>query len=213
MPSLSLPTIDPSTLDDLIYFSRTGDLPSLTETITSLSTARSTTPLQILLSALDPSTQNTLLHYPSANGSIEVLEYLLSLLSSPSPSPSQPSQEPLFVNTQNSAGNTPLHWAALNGHLACVKALVGKGADPGVLNGAGKDTVFEAENGGKEGGRAVVEWLEREGKNLEKGIRRGGEGGEGEEVSLGDGEEERGGGRNGAPTLDKPDGDGDKVVK
>lgn len=33
------------------------------------------------------------------------------------------------VNVQNEEGNTPLHWGALNGHLAVVEILVKNGAD------------------------------------------------------------------------------------
>lgn len=33
------------------------------------------------------------------------------------------------VNIQNEQGNTPLHWGALNGHLAVVEILVKNGAD------------------------------------------------------------------------------------
>lgn len=50
-----------------------------------------------------------------------------------------------FVNHRNYSGNTPLHWAALNTHLACVKALVEAGADIAVKNDAGHDAVFLAE--------------------------------------------------------------------
>jgi ankyrin repeat protein len=56
----------------------------------------------------------------------------------------------------NTSGNTPLHWASLNGHLEAVKLLVQAGADPGVTNRAGHDAVYEAEVNGKE---QVVEWL------------------------------------------------------
>lgn len=68
---------------------------------------------------------------------------------------------------QNSAGNTPLHWASLNGHLDAVKALVGAGADPALRNGTGHDAIYEAEVGGKD---EVVSWLLKEGKGLEKGL-------------------------------------------
>jgi ankyrin repeat protein len=50
-----------------------------------------------------------------------------------------------FVNHRNYSGNTPLHWAALNTHLECVKALVEAGADIAVKNDAGHDAVFLAE--------------------------------------------------------------------
>lgn len=79
-----------------------------------------------------------------------------------------------------------MHWAALNGHLGAVKALVGGGADVGVLNGRGQDAVFAAEGGGRE---EVGGWLLREGRGLE-GCVGGGREGEGEvEGEEGDVEE------------------------
>ena len=74
------------------------------------------------------------------------------------------------MDLQNASGNTPLHWAALNGHLDVVKALVGAGADVTVLNKAGHDAVYSAEVNEK---IQVVEWLLRDGKGLDKGVGRG----------------------------------------
>lgn len=54
-------------------------------------------------------------------------------------------QRAAFVNHRNYSGNTSLHWAALNTHLECVKALVESGADVTVKNDAGHDAVFLAE--------------------------------------------------------------------
>jgi FOG: Ankyrin repeat len=51
-------------------------------------------------------------------------------------------QRAAFVNHRNYSGNTSLHWAALNTHLECVKALVESGADVTVKNDAGHDAVF-----------------------------------------------------------------------
>lgn len=87
---------------------------------------------------------------------LDVLSYLLL-----------PSSTSLNVNLQNLAGNTPLHWASLNGHLDAVKALIGAGADPAIRNGTGHDAVYEAEVGGKD---EVVSWLLKEGEGLEKGV-------------------------------------------
>jgi ankyrin repeat protein len=40
-----------------------------------------------------------------------------------------------YINSQNEQGNTPLHWAALNGHLEIVQLLVSSyGADMKVSN-------------------------------------------------------------------------------
>lgn len=70
----------------------------------------------------------------------EILTTLLQKLSS-----AEASQRSAFINHRNNSGNTPLHWAALNTHLECVKALVEAGADLDVKNDAGHDAVFLAE--------------------------------------------------------------------
>jgi ankyrin repeat protein len=80
-----------------------------------------------------------------------------------------------IVNAQNKAGNTALHWAALNGHLESVKALLDNGADPTITNHRGHDAVYEAELNDK---TEVVEWVLKEGgEGLEEGVT--GETGEG----------------------------------
>lgn len=81
-----------------------------------------------------------------------------------------PSSAP--VNAVNDAGNTPLHWAALNGRLDCVKLLVQSGADVTIINTAGHDAVFEAEINDK---KEVVDWLLGAVEELEKGIGSNGE--------------------------------------
>lgn len=107
---------------------------------------------------------------------------------------SHPPQNPLqlaFISQQNSAGNTALHWAAVNGHLESVKALLDAGADPTIKNKAGHDAVYEAEVNDK---TEVVEWVLKEGSGLEEGIggsegrvERGDEIMEEEEERKGDG--------------------------
>lgn len=77
------------------------------------------------------------------------------------------SNQALSLNLQNSSGNTPLHWAALNGHLPAVKLLIEAGADPTVMNKAGKDAVYEAEANEK---NELAAWLLTEGKGLESAI-------------------------------------------
>lgn len=70
----------------------------------------------------------------------EILTTLLQKLSS-----LDTAQRTAFVNHRNHSGNTPLHWAALNTHLDCVKALVEAGADVTIKNDAGHDAMFLAE--------------------------------------------------------------------
>lgn len=99
-----------------------------------------------------------------------------------------------ILNAQNSAGNTALHWAALNGHLESVKVLLEQGSDPTITNQRGHDAVYEAELNDKQ---SVVEWVLKEGgEGLEEGVagevNGGGEGeGEAEDEDMGLEEEEK----------------------
>lgn len=72
-----------------------------------------------------------------------------------------------LIKSVNDAGNTPLHWAALNGHLESVKLLIQSGADVTIINKAGHDAVFEAEINDKS---AVVDWLLETVEELESGV-------------------------------------------
>lgn len=45
---------------------------------------------------------------------------------------------------KNKEGNTPLHWACLNGHVEAVRALMAKSASPSALNEAARTPVDEA---------------------------------------------------------------------
>lgn len=94
-----------------------------------------------------------------------LLRELCKSLSNPAP------QNPTMLailNTQNQAGNTALHWAALNGHLDSVKVLLEEGSDPTITNQRGHDAVYEAELNDK---KDVVEWVLKEGgEGLEEGV-------------------------------------------
>ncbi|KAL2866257.1 ankyrin repeat domain-containing protein [Aspergillus lucknowensis] len=149
MPSISLP---PDSIDDLIYSARAGDLEALQSDLSSFSVQHSVPQSVIIASAIDTEpedeggTGSCLLHFPAANGNLEILSHLLTILLS-APSSSELSKEDVtaVVNHRNYSGNTPLHWASLNAHLECVKALVEAGADVSVKNEAGLDPVFLAE--------------------------------------------------------------------
>lgn len=77
-------------------------------------------------------------------GISEILNFLLGVLTQGETQLDQ-AQVAAVINHRNHSGNTALHWAALNTHLECVKALVGAGADISVKNDAGLDAVFLAE--------------------------------------------------------------------
>ncbi|RMZ88461.1 hypothetical protein DV736_g4319, partial [Chaetothyriales sp. CBS 134916] len=188
MPSgVHAPTLGPDELDDLIYFARTADLSSLKELITQLSASHSCTASVLVSAAVDVDadglgSQCSLLHYPAANGNVEVVMYLVELAKS----------APQQINHKNVSGNTPLHWAGMNGHLAVVQALVAAGADPGLRNAAGRDAVVETEMSAKDGSKECAQWMLKNCASLERGVE-GGEARESEEDSraLGeDGEEE-----------------------
>lgn len=95
---------------------------------------------------------------------VDILKVLLKYMKSLSP--------------QNSAGNTPLHWACLNSHFDTVKLLVENGADMYVKNNAGKDALWEAEQRGNE---EMVRWMLGIGEEKEVGELV-----EGEEVEVED---------------------------
>ncbi|KAF5861855.1 hypothetical protein ETB97_012406 [Aspergillus alliaceus] len=197
-------TLTVDAIDDLIYDARSGDLEALKSDLAALSTQHSCPQAWIVASAFDAEpeeeggTGSSLLHFPAANGNEAILNFLLGVLSQGETKLEQ-AQVAAVVNHRNHSGNTPLHWAALNTHLECVKALVEAGADISVKNDAGLDAVFLAERadwsteeqGEEEGeeaeaevqegeeakevpkGRQVAEWLlsSEKGGELESGAR------------------------------------------
>lgn len=86
---------------------------------------------------------------------VETLAKLMTLVLPQIPSSRPPTPNPI-LSPQNASGNTPLHWACLNGHLETVKILVNAGADFTITNDAGHDAVYEAEINDR---MEVAEWL------------------------------------------------------
>ncbi|KAL9011815.1 MAG: hypothetical protein Q9173_003373 [Seirophora scorigena] len=164
MLSATLPTLSADEIDDLLYLARTNAHQDLAAGIEAIAQAESLPTTGIISATVDPDTGNSLLHMAAANGCIDTLDCLI-------PSSSSSSSTPLNPNLPNKSGNTPLHWAALNGQLAAVKRLVSAGVDPTVRNHAGHDAVYEAERSGKDG---VARWLLSEGEGLERGVQRSG---------------------------------------
>jgi uncharacterized protein len=178
MPPETTPSLKAEELDDLIYFARVGDLDALRSSISQLSNAHCSSAATIIETAIDeeddesgPSSACSLLHWPAANGNEEILSYLLSVLSSGQQLADGTAKSVSnLINQKNTYGSTPLHWAAVNGHLSCVKALVGAGADPAITDNAGHDALYEADRSGKEGGADVAEWILANCAGLEKGL-------------------------------------------
>lgn len=80
----------------------------------------------------------------------------------PQPTHNQPinNQSKQDVNATNAQGNTPLHWACLNGQQPCAERLLEAGAAATVLNRAGRTAVDEA-LGRAEGGEALLALINR----------------------------------------------------
>ncbi|EAW12672.1 ankyrin repeat domain-containing protein [Aspergillus clavatus NRRL 1] len=180
-------TLSFEAIDDLIYDARSGDLEALKADLASQSKEHNRPEAWIIASAIDAEpeaeggTGSCLLHFPAANGNNEILTYLLTALTAKSESPLSAAQIVAVVNHRNHSGNTPLHWAALNTHLECVKALVEAGADISIKNDAGLDAVFLAERTAwstEEEGKGAAEGAEEE---EEVEIEVGGEAEAGEE--------------------------------
>ncbi|EMD32946.1 hypothetical protein CERSUDRAFT_118373 [Gelatoporia subvermispora B] len=99
---------------------------------------------------------NTVLHMVCANGHQDALEYILPLV------------DATLLAAPNAAQSTPLHWAALNQHLAVAQALVNCARGPGVdlidrKNAAGRTPLGEAENvGWDEGAKWFVQVMNLE---------------------------------------------------
>ena len=161
-------------IDDLLYLARLGETTDLKAAIDLFAKTFSTTPHTILTAAVDKESGNGLLHMAAANGHVGLFSWTFRVLCCYTTNHDldtlkelltlSASSQAISLNLQNASGNTPLHWAALNGHLPAVKLLIEAGADPSVMNRAGKDAVYEAEVNEKD---EVAAWLLTEGKGLE----------------------------------------------
>ena len=168
-------------IDDLIYACRANELDDLRTTIAQWAVELNTSEADLIASAIDMDDEGMgsracLLHYPAANGNLDMVKYILDTLQSQKSASastngdSNRSQNPTrLVNHTNVSGNTPLHWAALNGHIEVVKALFLAGADPTIVNGAGRDVVVEAEYSSIESAAECATWLLQECEALETG--------------------------------------------
>ncbi|OBZ69629.1 Ankyrin repeat-containing protein P16F5.05c [Grifola frondosa] len=168
--SLSIPSSED--LEELLLSCRYGDVEDIQQFIDRFGP-------DALNSARDDG-GNSVLHMVAGNGHTEALDYLLPLVS------------PSLLSAQNDAKSTPLHWAALNSHLAIAQKLVRFPSGPGVdlidiKNAAGRSSLGEAENvGWDEGAKWFVEVMNlEEGANGEEELQVP-ESGEGIEVEIQD---------------------------
>ena len=72
------------------------------------------------------------------------------------PSRAAHSQAPQNAKAVNSDGNTPLHWACLNGHAPVASALLAAGARASHLNAALRTPVDEAQAAGEAGAACLA---------------------------------------------------------
>ncbi|KAK3942472.1 ankyrin repeat-containing protein P16F5.05c [Diplogelasinospora grovesii] len=117
-------------IDDLLYFSRAGEISDLRELLKSLAERENVSPAEILISAKDQG-KSTCLHMATGNGHIDIIKFLLDQFSA---RPAAAAEKHAFLDAPNEYGNTGLHWAALGGHLDAVKLLVEAGASPALAN-------------------------------------------------------------------------------
>jgi uncharacterized protein len=166
MHTVSL-TFDES--DDVLYFTRANEQDELQQTLTQLAQKYNCSAKEVLEAAVDPETGNSVLHFCAANGLGELLQLILVQLATKQTNGTangKAADRARSINKQNQQGNTPLHWAAYNGHLEVVKMLVGAGADMWIKNAAGHFAMFEAERAEKS---EVVQYLlEVGGRDVER---------------------------------------------
>ncbi|KAK4972618.1 ankyrin repeat-containing protein [Elasticomyces elasticus] len=153
-------TLAEDEIDDVLYLARANEEQELSQLLNQLAIRYHCQARDILEHSVDPQSGNTSLHYCAANGLDTLLQTLILTLAMEHNAPPGTSSAAGLINVKNAAGNTPLHWAAINGHLSAAKLLVAAGADVWARNGAGNLPVFEAEQAGKD---EMVTFLLKEG--------------------------------------------------
>ncbi|KAK1230964.1 ankyrin repeat-containing protein [Marasmius sp. AFHP31] len=138
--------------DDLLLSCRYGDLEDVQEFVKKFGPEP--------LPSIRDENANTILHMICGNGHNDLLDFVLPII------------PPSLLSTQNSAGSTALHWAALNSHLLAVQKLVQFPTGPGIdlidiKNNAGHSPLAEAEVAGWEEGAT---WLVKM-MNLDENVK------------------------------------------
>lgn len=188
------PKLSEEEIDDLIYFSRAGELADLQETLKALSEREASSVGEVITAAKDEG-KNTCLHMAAGNGHIgrfrpqkpprspfstpEILMQMLicvsdvvkALIEAFEPRPAD--EKKAYVDAANEFGNTGLHWACLGGHLEVVKLLVENGASPAIANDKDQIPLDSALFNGK---REVADWFLAQSGGLESGNQEGLEG-------------------------------------
>ncbi len=130
-------------VEDLLDFARYGEYEALKSIFESK--------YAYMLASSDES-KVSLLHMVAANGHLECAEILLKC----------PQVHENCLNSVNSEGNTPLHWAALNSHVALLRMLLESGADINIKNSVDRTAFDEAVAGEKfEVTAAILDFLEK----------------------------------------------------
>ncbi|KAJ9629764.1 ankyrin repeat-containing protein [Taxawa tesnikishii (nom. ined.)] len=165
MHTTTPPQLTADEVDDILYLIRANEVEDLAQYLPELTKKYQCEQKDVWEACVDPDSGNTALHFCAANGltgevftsqqgtslwrplTDHVSDLLNTLLKTLTTSLSSPTP---LLNRRNASGNTPLHWASLNGHLATAKVLIAAGADMWVRNQAGNLAIFEAERAGKD---------------------------------------------------------------
>lgn len=130
-------------VEDFLDFARYGEVEALQAIFESEHAAK--------LASQDEN-KISLLHMAAANGHLECAGLLLKC----------PQVREVSLNSVNTEGNTPLHWAALNSHVPLVRLLLDNGADFNIKNSVDRTPFDEAAASGKfEVTAAIIEFLEK----------------------------------------------------